>query len=391
MDDSWGHTKQKRTMYKINQSLNSIHRLEQKSFSSLGFRERDHLQEWIAKQPDVLGEDLLIIQKEFSGFDDTQERLDLLAMDKQGALVIIENKLDDSGKDVTWQAMKYASYCSGLSKANITKIYQQYLNINEPDANAEERISDFMDGQDFEELVLNKGVSQRIILIAAKFRKEVTSPVLWLMNFKVRLQCFRVTPFAMGEELFLNVEQIIPTQDAEDYMIGLAEKAQDDIESQVEQKTRHVLRKEFWTRLIPAMNATNTNLYRNINPGIYHWIGAGTGVRGVGLNFAIAKRYARAELYIDRGEKEENEFIFDKLLSMKDQIESEFGDPLEWERLDTKRGCRIKAESPGNVFDRDQWGNMISFMTDVMYRLELAIKEPLKQVGEQLKNPSTVA
>ena len=35
----------------------------------------------------------------------------------------------------------------------------------------------------------------------------------------------------MGEQLFLNFEQIIPTQDAEDYMIGMAEKAQDDVES----------------------------------------------------------------------------------------------------------------------------------------------------------------
>ncbi len=203
-----------------------------------------------------------------SGFDDTQERLDLLALDKQGALVIIENKLDDSGKDVTWQALKYASYCSGLSKANITKIYQQYLDVTEPGTNAEERISDFMDGQDFEEIVLNKGVTQRIILIAAKFRKEVTSTVLWLMNFKVHLQCFRAIPFAMGEELFLNIEQIIPTQDAEDYMIGMAEKAQDDIENQAKQKTRHVIRKEFWSKLIPAMNATSSKLYQNINPGL---------------------------------------------------------------------------------------------------------------------------
>ena len=71
-------------MYKINKSSNSIQRLERKSFASLGFHERDHLQEWIAKQPDVLGEDLLILRKEFSGFDDTQERLDLLALDKAG-------------------------------------------------------------------------------------------------------------------------------------------------------------------------------------------------------------------------------------------------------------------------------------------------------------------
>ena len=62
---------------------------------------------------------MLIIQKEFSGFADALERLDLLALDKQGSLVLIENKLDDTGRDVTWQALEYASYCSSLSKDNI--------------------------------------------------------------------------------------------------------------------------------------------------------------------------------------------------------------------------------------------------------------------------------
>lgn len=373
-------------MYKIDKGSNSIQRLEKKSFSSLGFREREHLQEWVAKQPNVLGEEFLIIQKEFSGFYDTQERLDLLALDKEGALVIIENKLDDSGRDVTWQALKYASYCSGLSKANITKIYQQYLDVTEPGANAEERISDFMDGQDYEELVLNKGVSQRIVLIAANFRKEVTSTVLWLMNFKVRLQCFRVTPYAMGEELFLNVEKIIPTQDAEEYMIGMAEKAQDDIESQTELKNRHIVRREFWTRVIHSINSTNSTLFQNISPGVANWIGAGSGVGGVGFNFVAAKHYGRAELYIDVGDKEENEKIFDLLLAEKDSIEAAFGGVLIWERLEGKRACRIKAEIPLNVFDREQWNEMINFMTDAMCRLEPAIKGPLRQIIGRVKS-----
>jgi hypothetical protein len=57
----------------------------------------------------------------------------LLALDKQGNLVVIENKLDDAGKDVTWQVLKYASYCSTLSKKNIKEIYQEYLEIKEND------------------------------------------------------------------------------------------------------------------------------------------------------------------------------------------------------------------------------------------------------------------
>ncbi|MHC4455379.1 MAG: DUF4268 domain-containing protein, partial [Planctomycetota bacterium] len=114
-------------MFVINPTTNRIEKIEEKTFHELGFKERENLQEWLANNPIALGEELLIIQKEFSGFSDTNERLDLLALDKQGNLIIIENKLDDSGKDVTWQVLKYASYCSSLSKSQIIKIYQDFL------------------------------------------------------------------------------------------------------------------------------------------------------------------------------------------------------------------------------------------------------------------------
>lgn len=73
-------------MFRIDKGDNSIKPLKSRTFSELGFKERQHLQEWIAKYPSCLGEDLLIIQKEFAGFSDTQERLDLLALDKKGRL-----------------------------------------------------------------------------------------------------------------------------------------------------------------------------------------------------------------------------------------------------------------------------------------------------------------
>lgn len=79
-------------MYRIDRASNNIVKLDQKQFRELRIRERAHLQEWIAKNPEILGEELLIIQKEFDGFNDTSERLDLLALDKDGNLVIIELK-----------------------------------------------------------------------------------------------------------------------------------------------------------------------------------------------------------------------------------------------------------------------------------------------------------
>lgn len=50
-------------MYLIDKKNNRISKIEEKTFSELGFREREHLQEWLANEPTIFGEDLLIIQK----------------------------------------------------------------------------------------------------------------------------------------------------------------------------------------------------------------------------------------------------------------------------------------------------------------------------------------
>lgn len=49
-------------MFAINKSDNSISEIKKCSFHELGFKERENLQEWIAKSPNCFGEDLLIIQ-----------------------------------------------------------------------------------------------------------------------------------------------------------------------------------------------------------------------------------------------------------------------------------------------------------------------------------------
>ena len=143
----------------------------------------------------------------------------MLALDKQGNLVVIENKLDDSGRDVTWQVLKYASYCSSLTKDQIKEIYQSYLLKIGKDEDAIENLSEFFNNLEYSELQLNQGTSQRIMMIAGNFRKEVTSTALWLMNYKLRIQCFKVTPYSFNDNLFLDIEQIIPMKDVEDYVI----------------------------------------------------------------------------------------------------------------------------------------------------------------------------
>lgn len=162
-------------MYILDDSNNRIKKAQNPKFKDLHLEERRHLQEWIANEPSCLGEDLLIIQKEFDGFDDTRERLDLLALDKQGNLVIIENKLDDSGRDVTWQAIKYASYCSSLSKQQVIDIYQKYL-----DGQNKMPLSNFLSSSIivmiFQNLKLTKATLNELSLLQQNLKKKLHRP-----------------------------------------------------------------------------------------------------------------------------------------------------------------------------------------------------------------------
>ncbi|MET0396734.1 MAG: DUF4268 domain-containing protein [Longimicrobiaceae bacterium] len=361
-------------MYLINRTTNRIEPLQRRTFSELGLRERSNLQEWIANHPVALGEEMLVIQKEFSGFANTAERLDLLALDKRGNLVIIENKLDDSGRDVTWQALKYASYCSSLSKEQIRSIFQQYLDQHAPGSSAADRLAEFFQAE-YEELELNPGVSQRLVLIAAHFRKEVTSTVLWLMNYKLQVQCFEATVYSLADELFLSLEQIIPLRGAEEYIVGMAEKTQEDAVRQKEIPHRHRVRREFWAYLLEQMNR-ETDLFRNISAGTDSWIGTGSGAGGIAFNMVATRNESRVEVYINR-ERWENELIFDSLAARSAELEQAMGMPIHWFRNDEAKGCRIAVVGEGNLYDRERWPEMASFLIPTMVRFVGAVREPL--------------
>lgn len=372
-------------MYIIDKQTNSIQNIKQTTFGDLGFREREHLQEWLEGNPEALGEELLIIQKEFSGFIETNERLDLLALDKKGNAVIIENKLDNTGRDVTWQALKYASYCSTLTKEQTRNIYQQYLDTKGKGEDATTKLREFFNNTEYEELTINSPQTQRIILVAGNFRKEVTSTVLWLLNHKLKIQCFKATPYTLVDQIFLTVEQIIPTKDAEEYVISMVDKAQEEFSTQEEVKERHNLRFEFWTKLLPMIKG-QAPIFQNTNPSKDHWLSAGgTGISGLIYNFLITKSYAAVELAISKAETSDNKQIFDELFKFKDEITNSFGNELSWERLDNKKMSRIAYYKEGvNVFVKEDWQEMADFLAVNMIKLEHSLRDPIRKVKQKL-------
>ncbi|MDE2845404.1 MAG: DUF4268 domain-containing protein [Gemmatimonadota bacterium] len=373
-------------MFKVDLSENRLVQLEERRFSDLKLNERDHLQEWLVHTPEALGEDLLIIQKEFDGFEDTRERLDLLALDKEGRVVVIENKLDDSGRDVVWQALKYVAYCSSLKKAEIVDIYQKYLNRWVDGESAIPNLCEFLGVEDLDDTVLNAGNEQRLILVAANFRKEVTATVLWLIGHGVEAQCFRVVPYSFGAELLIDLQQIIPTPEAADYMIGMANKESEEKASQRTLTQTQKLRHAFWTKTLEKLRARGISRYENISPSRDHWLASSTGVAGCGYNMIFGKNLARVDLYLTRPQADENKRIFDQLNLEKQEIEGRFGAELNWQRLDDKKACRISFPRSFDGFDDENWPEMIDWLCEHIVKLEEAFSEPLDRLNQEMKS-----
>ena len=209
-------------LFRINPENRESERIDEVEFAGLGFQERRDIQEWVAANPGILGEDLLVIGKEFSGFDRTDERLDLLAVDTDGKLVIIELKRDDTGADAHWQAIKYASYIHRASVNEIVRVLAEYEEVSEEEA--VDKLLRHIGADDLN--VLNN--DQRIILASHRFAPEVTSAALWL-NEKAPgedlITCVQLTPYRDGEagSLYVQANTIIPVPGVDDYVIGIGD------------------------------------------------------------------------------------------------------------------------------------------------------------------------
>jgi len=194
------------------------------TFSGLSLRERYDIQEWVLKTPSLLGEDLLVVSTEFAGFDRTAERLDVLAVDRNGKLVVIELKRTAIGTAAELQAIRYAAFCSTFSLEDVSELLGRYLQMRGEEqitpGEARARIVDFVGNPSFQAL----DDKPRIILAAQEFPPEITATVMWLRSFQVDVSCIRLTPYSLGDRLVLDSSVLIPLAEAQAFLIRRARK-----------------------------------------------------------------------------------------------------------------------------------------------------------------------
>ncbi|NLN18878.1 MAG: DUF4268 domain-containing protein [Firmicutes bacterium] len=136
-------------------------------------------------------------------------------------------------------------------------------------------------------------------------------------------------------------------------------------------------RLRFWTELLEHAK-THSGLHANISPNRFNWIGSRR--HGQWWNYNVLQDETRVELYIDSPVAEDNKALFDALLARKEEIETDFGESLTWQRLDDKRACRISFTVPGGWADESTWPNAIDSAVEAMNRLYRALAPRVKAI-----------
>lgn len=212
------------------------------TLSAIGVKERQELQEWIVQHPQVLGEELLVLSKEFNQFEQSRRRIDILALDKLGKIVVIELKLELEGTFADLQALRYAAFCSSMTKEDVITAYSKFHGCSGEAAQVD--FEKFL-GPDSDIVIDRK---PRIILAASSMDdQELTSTVLWLRAFGVDITCIELVPFYIEEKdlHILYPKTVVPLPETRDFQIRMERQ---EASQKAEQKMQ-LPYEALWTKI----------------------------------------------------------------------------------------------------------------------------------------------
>lgn len=347
--------------------------IDESKFSELGIWERTHMEEWISKYPEILGEELLTITTEYDKFDKTENRLDILAIDKNGKLVIIELKRDVADKFVDLQAIHYAAYCSTLNLEQITDIMTEYK--KESKETIENVIKDFITNEEFSDF----DDQPRIILVANDYREETLAAVLWLRNNDIDITCVKLEPYKLEDKIAIRSQIIIPLPEAKDYMIQVEEKKKKSAKFTLRQQEY----KKFWDELVIGYAKEDPN-FKVKNPYQQSWLWYGAGKAGIYYSWRFGDGNFTIELYMQNPEVEKNDYVFSELRKNREELEDKLGELLWYNPKDKKlRFIRLKNGLETDIMEltHDKKLELIKWGIEQMLKFKATLQPLLQEIS----------
>lgn len=204
--------------------------LQKTTFANENINERTDLERFFLNSIEVIEPDLFIISNQFSDWEDSRRSIDILCIDKDANLVVIELKRTEDGGHMELQSIRYAAMISNMTFSKVISSYEKFIQKNSLKIeNPEEEILSFLEWDEPREDLFGQDI--RIILVSANFSKEITTSVLWLNERELDIKCIRVKPQMDNEILYLDIQQIIPLPETQDFQIKIKEKVSEERQS----------------------------------------------------------------------------------------------------------------------------------------------------------------
>lgn len=277
-----------------------IGRLIEVSVRELWKHEQYDFSNWLAKESnieylnEILGLTLVEVDKEINV---GPYRCDIVATDETSGLkVIIENQLESTNHD---HLGKIITYASGLD-------------------------------------------AKVIVWIVKEAKEEHRAAIEWLNNYtssEIDFFLIEIHAYKIGDSNPAPKFEVV--EKPNDFV--KRSKNKDDGELNASQTERLIFWKQFNDRV--ALKGKPFNIRK---PTTDHWydIAIGTSAAKIAVDLVNKENCIILELYI-HSDKD----LYDSLYEKKNEIEGETGLTFEWNRLDSKKACRIKHFIYGLDFD----------------------------------------
>jgi hypothetical protein len=232
--------KKQQVVFEVNQESMSIDSIERVNFSDVGWTEPNEIEELVSKNLEKFireegeEENLLIVGRQVR--DKSRGRNDLVALNGHGDILLIEIKRDEEDQirrkeNIEGQAIRYASSLAKIESPEelLDKMYRKYYEKYEVEDDkdkeedpARKNLYNFLNTNDINFNSVNG--QQRIVLFASGYSKRSLSSLAWLSKNGVDITVLEGSLFKYGDQLMLDVNQLLPVADEEDYLIDIIDK-----------------------------------------------------------------------------------------------------------------------------------------------------------------------
>ena len=278
---------------------------------------------------DVIGRDIDNVEREKKTAESTFS-VDLVASDKDGNSIIIENQLEKSNHDHLGKLITYLT----AMQARVA------------------------------------------VWIVADPRPEHVAAMSWLNeSFNADFYLLKIEAIRIENSRPALLPTLIVGPSEEVKSIGRNRQKMSERD-----RERYQKRYEWWSQLIEHPDAKE---HRHLSPSKYSWLSRGSGVRGISFIYTVSMGGSSAGIKIDLGKDmdRENLWVFDQLHAKKNQIEKIYGSGLDWDRGENKRASWIGVTLPGGYNDpEDKWKVAQDSITGAMNRFICAVRPHLKKL-----------